>query len=497
LVEREPSIGGRMSQLDKTFPTLDCSACILSPKMVEVYQHPNITLLTYAEVRRVQGFVGNFEVEMVQRARKVDHANCTGCGICWEKCPEKVPSEFDVGTGMRKAIYIPFPQAVPNKPVIDVEHCRYFKYLAWEKDPQGKKPAQCRICEKLCPTGCIEWEQQEQVLTEKFGTIVVATGYQTFDHTRYGEYGAGRYPDVVTGLQLERMLSASGPTEGEVRRPSDGAHPKTVVFLSCVGSRDDRMGRPYCSKVCCMYMAKHAILLKEHDPEVQSYLFYIDIRAGGKDYEEFVRRAQEEAGAFYLRGRVSQIYQEGPKLVVRGEDSLMGRPVEIAADLVVLATGMEPSRGAAELARKLNISYDTYNFMVEAHPKLRPVETQTDGILLAGACIGPRDIPECVAHGSAAAAKAVGLLSQAHLMTNPLTAAVDALRCSGCLTCRDVCPFHAVEAETRRDGRVIALVNEGLCKGCGLCVATCRGGAMNLRGFTSQQLLAEVTALCP
>lgn len=499
LVEREPSIGGRMSQLDKTFPTLDCSACILTPKMVEVAQHPNITLYTYAEVQKVRGFVGNFEVEILQHAKRVDHTKCTGCGTCWQKCPEKVTSEFDVGMGKRSTIYIPFAQAVPPKPVIDTANCRYIKYLQFVAEggeKEGRKPPpQCRVCEKLCPTGSISWDQEDEVITEKVGAIVVATGYKTFDHSLYEEYGGGRYPDVITGLQLERLMSASGPTEGEVKRPSDGAHPKTVVFVSCVGSRDEQKGRPYCSKVCCMYIAKHSIMLKEHDPEVQSYVFYIDVRAGGKDFEEFARRAQDAAGTVYLRGRVSKIYQEGNKLIVLGEDSLMGRPVEIAADLVVLATGMEPSEGAANIAQTLNISYDTYNFMVEAHPKLRPVETQTDGIMVAGACVGPRDIPECVAQGSAAAAKVAALFSQDVLTTDPMTAVVDPMKCVGCLMCVEVCPFHAPEPQTTRDGRTISAINESLCKGCGLCVVACRPGAISLRGFTDQQLLAEVYSL--
>ncbi|MBI4216271.1 MAG: CoB--CoM heterodisulfide reductase iron-sulfur subunit A family protein [Chloroflexi bacterium] len=498
LVEREPTIGGRMAQLDKTFPTLDCSSCILTPRMVEVSQHPKIRLLTYSEVKSVSGFVGNFEVEILQRARKVDMDKCTSCGICWQKCPEKVSSEFDSGMGKRSAIYIPFAQAVPSKPVIDLTHCRYIKFQEWQAAPEatrGKKPMECRICERLCPPQAVDWGQQDQVLKEKFGAIIVATGFQTFDYSVYGEYGGGKLPDVITGLQLERMLSASGPTGGVVQRPSDGAHPKTVVFLSCVGSRDDKVGRPYCSNVCCMYMAKQSILLKEHDPQVQSYVFYIDTRATGKGYEEFSRRAQEEAGTVYLRGRVSKIYQEGKKLVVMGEDSLMGRPVEIAADLVVLATGVEPAAGATELAQKLNIGYDTYGFLMEAHPKLRPVETQTDGIFVAGMAVGPKDVPAAVAHGSAAAVKAVGILSQEKLTTDPGTALVDAAKCVSCFLCEEVCPFNAVERETLRDKRVVARINESLCKGCGLCVSCCRPGAINLKGSTNQQLMAELMAL--
>lgn len=493
LVEREPSIGGRMAQLDKTFPTLDCSACILAPKMVDVAQNPNITLLTYAEVQDVRGFVGNFEVNILQKARRVDHTKCTGCGTCWQKCPERAPSEFNLEMGKRSAIYVPFPQAVPLKPVIDTEHCAHFNYLKAKEE--GKELPDCNICQQLCPVSAIDYEQEDQVTSERFGTIIVATGYQTFDHSVYHEYGSGRYTDVITGLHLERLLSASGPTDGEVIRPSDGLPPKTVVFVSCVGSRDEQKGRPYCSKVCCMYMAKQAIMLKEHDPDVQCYNFYIDIRAGGKDFDEFSRRAQEEYGTIYLRGRVSKIYEEGKKLIVLGEDSLIGRPVEIAADLVVLATGMEPSIGAADLAQRLNISYDTYNFFIEAHPKLRPVETNTDGIFLAGSCVGPRDIPESVAQGGSAAAKVTALFSQDVLTTDPMVATIDPMKCSGCLLCTQVCPFNAIDTQVTRDGRTIAVVNETMCKGCGLCVASCRFGAADLRGFTQQQLLAQVTSL--
>ncbi|MDP2937050.1 MAG: CoB--CoM heterodisulfide reductase iron-sulfur subunit A family protein [Dehalococcoidia bacterium] len=494
LVEREPTIGGRMAQLDKTFPTLDCSSCILTPRMVEANQHPNITIFTYSEVMSVSGFVGNFKVQIRQKARHVDSVKCTGCGICWQKCPDLVPSEFDTGLGGRKIIYVPFAQAIPNVPVIDMPNCRYVKHL--EAAKEGKKLPPCRICEKLCPTGAIDWEQEDQVLTEDFGAIVVATGFKPFDYGRYTEFGAGKYPDVIGLLQLERLLSASGPTNGELKRPSDGAHPKTVVFLSCIGSRDERMGKPYCSKVCCMVMAKQAILLKDHDPEIQPYVFYIDVRAGGKDYEEFYQRSQREQGVLWLRGRVSKLYQDNGKVIVMGEDSLMGRPVEIAADLVVMATGMEANDGAVDLAQTLHISYDTHGFMVEAHPKLRPLETNTDGIFLAGTVSGPRDIPETVAQGSGVAAKVLGLFSKDELATDPTVAYVDAMRCTGCFLCAEVCPYGAIDKEPSRDGRLLAKVNESLCKGCGLCVAGCRGNCINLRGFTNQQVIEEIMALC-
>ena len=495
LVEHEPTIGGRMAQLDKTFPTLDCSSCILTPKMVDVAQHPNITLLTSAEVKEVKGFVGNFEVSILQKARKVDHVKCTGCGICWNKCPEKVDSEFDLGLGKRTAVYIPFAQAVPPKPVIDTEHCRYQKYLRFiGEGREGKKPPQCRICEKLCPTNAIDWEQKDQVITVEFGAIVVATGYKPFDPKVYAELGRGRFPDVITGLELERMMSASGPTGGEIARPSNGAHPKEIVFLTCIGSRDEQRGRSYCSKVCCMYIAKHAIILKEHDPEVRCYVFYMDVRAVSKDYEEFYKRAQE-SGATYIRGKVSGIRQEDGRLVVRGEDTLLGEIVEIPADLVVLAVGMEHSPGAAELAQTLKVSYDANELFIEAHPKLRPVETMSDGVFLAGACVGPRDIPESVATGSATAAKVAALFSQDFITTDPMVAAVDQMKCGGCLLCTEVCPFKAIDTQVTRDGRTVAVVNESLCKACGLCVAVCRFGAANMKGFSQQQLVAEVASL--
>ena len=950
LVEREPTIGGRMAQLDKTFPTLDCSACILTPKMVDVAQHPKITLMTCAELQEVKGFVGNFEVKIKKKARYIDITKCTACGDCTKECPVEVDSEFNVGLGKRRAVYIPFPQAVPNKYVIDKretppckvtcpinmdvqgylaliakgklkeayelirrtnplpsvcgrvcyhpceEVCKRgyldkplsicslkrfasdqydvekltipqitkngkkvaiigsgpagltaahdlallgydvtifealsepggmvrvgipeyrmprdvlsedIKYiqrlgveivlntrvgekvklsdlqklyetvlvasgahnslklgvpgeeargvihgvdflravnlgqkveigsrvavigggntaidaarvarrlgssvtivyrrsrdempaneveivaaeeegieimllaaptkvitegntvkgiecikmklgepdasgrprpvpvegsqfilnvdtiipalgqapnLAFAKDlglelssrgtikvneaslatsvkgvfasgdavtgplmvidamASGRKAArsmdmylkgeplptaveetkvtekpsddeiaslkeqypekervrmaelppqerikdfkevelgltleqaqeeakrclscgvcsECRECERLCQAGAINHSMKDEVVSAQVGAIVVATGYKTFDHTLYGEYGGGRLPDVITGIQLERLLSASGPTGGEVIRPSDGAHPHTVVFVSCVGSRDELKGRSYCSKFCCMYMAKQAIMLKEHDPHVQCYIFYIDIRAGGKDFDEFARRAQQEYGTLYLRGRVSKIFQDGKKLMVCGEDSLIGRPVEIPADLVVLATGAEASDGAAELAQTLKVSYDTNNFFIEAHPKLRPVETQTDGIFLAGSCVGPRDIPESVAQGGAAAAKVDALFSKEFLTTDPMVSTIDQVKCSGCLLCQAVCPFSAIDSQKTRDGRTVSVVNETVCKGCGLCVAACRFGAANLRGFTQQQLLAEVVSL--
>ena len=486
LVEREPSIGGKMSKLDKTFPTVDCSSCILGPRMVDVAQHERITLYAYSEIESVSGYVGNFEVVIRKKAAYVDWDKCTGCGLCIEKCPSKKNFDrFNEGLGSAAAINIPFPQAIPKKAVIHAEDCRQF---------QGKK---CGICAKFCPTGAINHEQQDELVTIQVGAIVAATGYDLADWTVYGEYGAGRYADVITSLQYERMLSASGPFGGHIKRPSNGEEPKSVVFIQCVASRDPSIGRPYCSGFCCMYTAKQAIMTRDHIPDSQSYVFYMDIRSPGKGYDEFTRRAQEEYGAQYVRGRVSQVYPRGNKLVVRGADTLLGSQVEVEADLVVLAVGGEGSREAAGLAEKLRISYDSFGFFLEGHPKLKPVETNTAGVFLAGSCQGLKDIPFSVSQGSAAAAKTLALLSRDMLESDPQTAQVDIKRCIGCGKCIQVCPFQAIrEADLR--GQSKAEVLEAVCQGCGLCNATCPQGAIQLSHFTDNQVLAEVEALlCP
>jgi len=480
LVERSPSLGGHMGQLDKTFPTLDCSACILTPMMVEAAAHPLIDVRAYSEVDKVEGYVGNFRVTVRSKPRSVDRAKCTGCGACYEKCPVQVDSEYDLGLGKRRAIYVPFAQAVPNCATIDRDHCLYYQ--------RGR----CRICERVCEAGAIAFDQLEELAEIEAGAIVVATGYDEFDPAVYGEYGAGRWPDIITGLQFERLVSASGPTGGEIRRPSDGRKPEAVAFVACVGSRDEAKGKAYCSAACCMYVAKQAMLLREKMPDTSVYVYYMDVRAGGKGYEEFYRRAAGQYGVNYVRGRVARIYPSRGRLVVAGEDTLLGRRAVVEADLVVLAAAMIPSAGAAELARRLSVSYDEDGFLTEAHPKLRPAETNTRGVFLAGCCQGPKDIPATVAHAGAAAAKVIALLSRQHLATEAMTAQADPGRCSGCMSCRPVCPYGAITARDAGGLRSVADVNPAMCQGCGACVAACRNGAMTLLGYTDEQLLAEV-----
>ncbi len=496
LVEKEPSIGGHMSQLSETFPTLDCSQCILTPRMVEVAQHPNIKLYTYAELEHLDGFIGNFKATIRLKAKSVDEKICTGCGLCTTKCPQKrIPSEFNAGLGLRTAIYVPFPQAVPNKPVIDKKHCNYYK--------RGK----CKICEKTCPTGAICFDKEDEFVTEDIGAVVVATGFNVLGTEFFPDYGYGRYKDVITGLQFERLASASGPTSGEIRRPSDGTMPKKIVFIACAGSRDPAKGIHYCSKICCMYTAKHAMLYQHKVHGGESYVFYMDIRAAGKNYEEFVRRAIEDDGVNYVRGRVARVYEKDGKLIVKGVDTLMGaKPVEIEADMVVLATAGVSNEGAEELAQRLHVSYDPYKFFAEAHPKLKPVETNTAGIYVAGACQAPRDIPETVSMASGAAAKVAALFSSDKLVREPLIAVVNRMAppvystCVGCFMCQTACPYQAIEREEIKDRggnvvKTVARVNPGLCQGCGTCVAFCRSKSIDIQGYSNDQMYAEVMAL--
>lgn len=471
LVERSPSIGGHMIQLSETFPTLDCSQCILSPKMVEVSKHPKIKLMTYSEVQDISGYVGNFKVKILKKPTYVDKEKCTLCDECTKVCPVVVPDEFDLGLTGRRAIYIPFPQAIPATYTLDIKNC------------PGLLPIACGKCADVCEPEAIDYDMKPEVIEEEVGAIVVATGYDLYDKENMAEYGYGKYADVLDGLQFERLCSASGPTMGKVLRPSDHKEPKEVVFIQCVGSRDPELHCAYCSKICCMYTAKHAMLYKHHVPDGQAYIFYIDIRSGGKGYEEFVQRAVEEDGVLYLRGKVSKIFEDKGKIKVWGVDTLTGKNIEIDADMVVLATAMRPSKGAEELAKKLKIAMDKDGFLAEAHPKLRPVESVTSGMFLAGAAQAPKDIPEAVAQASGAAAKAIAILSQERLYHAPTVAKVNLNLCTGCGMCVEVCPYEAL---ILKDGK--AEVNEILCEGCGTCSATCLRAAIQVKNLTPLQV---------
>ena len=498
LVEKEPSIGGHMAQLSETFPTLDCSQCIMTPKMVDVANHPNITLHTYSEIDQVDGYIGNFQITIRKKARSVDMGKCTGCGVCMAKCPQKkIKNSFDRDLGLRPAIYVPFPQAVPNTPVIDRANCTWFK--------TGK----CGVCQKVCGPGAVDYSQEDTLIVEPVGAIVVATGFELYSITEkpkgspikgYGEFGHGNLPDVIDGMTFERLASASGPTGGKILRPSDGKEPKQVVFVQCVGSRAREKGISYCSKICCMYTAKHTMLYKHKVHDGQAYVFFMDARTPGKGYDEFWRRAVEEEEAVYIRGMVSRLYQKDDKIVVMGSDISVGVQVEIEADLVVLATAVQPRQGADTLAQKLGISYDQYNFYSEAHAKLRPVECATAGIYLAGACQGPKDIPDSVSQASAAAAKVMTLFAKDELEREPIVAKVDERYCAGCLACKKVCPYGAVEEKEIRDRqgnliKVVAFVNPGVCGGCGTCQATCPSKSVELDGYTDEQIMAMIEAI--
>lgn len=390
LVEKNPSIGGRMAQLDKTFPTLDCSACIMTPKMVDVARHPNIELLTYSEVKEISRIGVGFKVKIIRKPRYVDETRCTGCGICAQHCPVETFNEFDEGLGVRRAIYVPFPQAVPLIYSIDRENC-----------------LQCGLCEAVCQAKAVELQQQEKEVEIEVGAIIVATGFDLFDASKKGEYGFGIYDNVITGLALERLLSASGPTGGRIVRPSDGLMPQKVAFVQCVGSRDEKSGNLYCSRVCCMYAIKEAELLKEHVHGVEVTIYYMDIRAFGKGFEEFYRRSEKEFGVKYVKGRVAEIIEDPitKNLIVRAEDIESGKLVEQEVDMVVLSTGLVPV-AADNLDKVLPIPRGDDGFLEVAHPKIDPVSTCLRGVFVAGVAEGPKDIPDAVTQSSAVAMKA-------------------------------------------------------------------------------------------
>jgi heterodisulfide reductase subunit A len=482
LVEKSPSIGGHMAQLDKTFPTLDCSACILTPKMTLVGSHPYMEMMTYSEVEEVSGFIGNFKVKVRKKAKYVNHDKCTGCGLCQTKCPANVDSEFDAGLGKRKAIYTPFPQAVPNKPVIDTKNCIYFL--------KGK----CRACEKFCEVGAIDFEQEDELVELEVGSIIVTTGFQVFDPTPIYQYGYGRLPNVITSLEFERLVSSAGPTGGEIVL-KDGSNPESIAIIHCVGSRDEKY-HEYCSRVCCMHSMKFAHLIKEHT-DAEIYEFYIDIRSFGKGYEEFYNRILNE-GTIFVRGRPAEITdiaetpEEKGKLVVQFEDTLAGQQRRLPVDMVILSCALEPQPDTEAVSRLFNISRSADGFFLEKHPKLDPVATMTDGIFVAGCCQGPKDIPDTVAQASAAAAEVLAMISKGRVEIESATAIIDERICSGCQACKLVCPYSAIDFDRQKK---VCRVNDALCKGCGACVGGCPSDAISLKHYTNEQIVAQMEGL--
>ncbi len=467
--------------------------------MVQVSTNPNIELLTYSEVEEVKGFVGNFQVKVRKKQTWVDWDKCTGCGECTEKCPVKVPNEFNAGLDHRGAVYIQFPQAVPKKAVIDIENCINCAGRKFGTEPKISKRTGKPIlapCERACPAGAINrslaLDPNGEVVELKVGTIVVATGFKVMEKDWFKEY-APQHPDVITALQLERLMSATGPTGGKILRPSNQKKPKVISFISCVGSRDKKH-HTYCSRVCCMYMIKQARIIKEKYPDIEIYMHFMDVRTPGKDYDEYYTAAIEK-GITFLRGKPGgiEVLPDG-RLRVMGYDANLDKDVEVDADLVVLATAMEMPEDVKDLAQKLSLSLDAGGFFKELHPKLKPVETAVEGIFLAGCCQGPKDIPDTVSQAKGAAAAAAVPLAQGKVTIEPTISEVDPARCSGCGVCVPLCPYHAISL-TEYEGKLRAKIEFTQCKGCGVCAAACPSQAIVLHGFTDEQIEAQVKAL--
>jgi heterodisulfide reductase subunit A len=491
LIERNPTIGGRMSQLDKTFPTLDCSQCILTPKMVDVGRHPNIEMMTYTEVEEVEGYIGNFEVTVRKKARGVmspDEAEakgivgggCNGCGDCSEVCPVIKGNPFEFDMAPRKAIYIYHPQVMPLLYTVDFNTC-----------------IKCGLCVEACgEKKAIDLDMVDELIKIKVGTAILATGYDLFPIENKTEWGYKKYENVITGLEFERLICASGPTGGHLVRPSDGQTPKKVAFVLCAGSRDNTgVGKPYCSRFCCMYSLKHAHQIMEKIPGAQPYILYMDIRSFGKMYEEFYYRIQDE-GAKFIRGRVANILEDAKtkNLHVFTEDTLLQRPIDLEVDLVVLAAAVQPAAGADTVRKLFGVSNSQDGWMLEAHPKLNPCGTTTAGVFLAGVCQGPKDIPDTVAQAEGAASAASIPIHKGQVELEPYFAQCIEEKCAGCGMCVNLCPYSALALVEKEGGRKVMQVTEAKCKGCGTCGGFCPGGAIRMQHFTTPQIVAQIDA---
>jgi len=479
LVEKEPSIGGRMAQIDKTFPTMDCSICILAPKMSDAGRHPNIELLTNSEVTEVKGYIGNFKVKVLKKPRYVTD-ECTACDDCTKVCPIIVPNEFDVGLATRHAVYLPFPQAVPSTYIIDRDLCLISDTLA------------CAECFEACDKRAIDFDMEPETVELDVGTIIVATGAGVFNPSSISRYGYGKFPNVITSLEFERLINAGGPSGGHLIRPSDMQIPKTVAFIQCVGSRSDEEGHIYCSNVCCMNTIKDALLIKEHWPDTKIYVFYVDIRAFGKGFEDLYKRAKRE-GAVFIRGLPAEIVEDKNtnNLILTGENTLRNEVYEVNVGMVILSVGIEPRQDSDVIQRLLTLSKTSDGFFMEAHPKLRPVDAPTGGVFLAGCAESPKDIKDSVTQASAAAARASILMAQGKVTVEAITSRVIEELCNGCGVCTRVCPYNAITVnEEIKKAETI----EAACAGCGTCGAECPYNAIIMSHFTDDQIYAQIEA---
>ncbi len=493
LVEKNPSIGGHVAQLSRFFPTLERATSLMTPRMIEVGAHPNINLMAYSEVEEIGGYIGNFDVRVKRKPRYIDMEKCKGCTPCIEACPVKdIPDEFNEGLSTRSAIYIPFPFAVPPAYTIDAENCLLLKEgkcgdATLETIKEGKAVPPCMAA---CP-GAIDFEQKEEIEEMTVGTVIVATGFDLVDPRVSAEYKYGEYPNVITSLEFERLLSPSGPTGGKVEL--NGKVPKDIVFISCVGSRNKQVGNEYCSRVCCMYIAKQAYLAKEQLPDANVTVTFQDIRAFGKGFEEFYGDVKL-SGVSYMRGLPGEIYKKAgsDRVVVRAENTLLGEPYEQEADLVVLGMGLKPNKGVESVINMLKLSKSVDGFLMEAHPKLRPVDTATDGIFIAGCCASPKDITDSIAQGKATASGSLLYLVQLKAKIEPAISEINEEICIGCGTCAEGCPYGALELD---EVRLVMTVNEAVCKGCGGCNAVCPSGAATMKHYRDRQVYAQIEAL--